>query len=169
MSEVLAFMQLLWALVHRLDTTSKRMRSDLGVTGPQRLALRVVGLFPGVSAGELAAILHVHPSTLTGVLKRLTSQRLLVRGGDPLDRRRAVLRLTPLGTRVNAIRRGTVESAVGSTLSRVSSQDLRATTHVLRQLADRLAQSARADRPAPSRRRPRRIVAAKHARLPRIA
>ena len=88
--DVLQFMQLLWAVVHGLETTSKRMAGDLGVTGPQRLALRVVGLFPGVSAGDLAAILHVHPSTLTGVLQRLVAQRWLLRVDDPRDR--AVLR-----------------------------------------------------------------------------
>lgn len=62
--DVLQFMQLLWAVVHGLERTSKRMILDVGVTGPQRLVLRVVGLYPGVSAGELATILHVHPSTL---------------------------------------------------------------------------------------------------------
>jgi DNA-binding MarR family transcriptional regulator len=44
------------------------MIGEVGVTGPQRLVLRVVGLFPGMSAGELATVLRVHPSTLTGVL-----------------------------------------------------------------------------------------------------
>jgi DNA-binding MarR family transcriptional regulator len=63
-------MQLLGSVAHGLEKTSKRMAGDFGITGPQRLALRVVGLFPGVSAGELAAILRVHPSTLTGVLQR---------------------------------------------------------------------------------------------------
>lgn len=63
--DVLQFMQLRWAVVEGLEKTCKRMAGELGVTGPQRLALRVVGLFPGVSAGDLAAILHVHPSTVT--------------------------------------------------------------------------------------------------------
>jgi DNA-binding MarR family transcriptional regulator len=99
--DVLQFMQLLWAVVHGLEKTSKRMAGDIGITGPQRLALRVVGLLPGVSAGDLAATLHVHPSTLTGVLRRLTRQRLLQRDDDPRDRRRALLRLTARGSRVN--------------------------------------------------------------------
>jgi DNA-binding MarR family transcriptional regulator len=92
--DVLQFMQLLWAVVHALERTSKRMSGEIGVTGPQRLVLRVVGLSPGLSAGDLAAVLHVHPSTLTGVLQRLVSQRLLARSDDPRDRRRAILRLT---------------------------------------------------------------------------
>jgi DNA-binding MarR family transcriptional regulator len=133
--DVLEFMQLLWAVVHGLERSSKRMSTALGVTGPQRLVLRVVGLFPGLSAGDLATILHVHPSTLTGVLQRLTSQKLLSRIDDPRDRRRAILRLTRGGRRVNAVRAGTVESAVAAALTGVSPVDRVATTRVLQRLA----------------------------------
>ena len=140
--DVLQFMQLLWAVVHGLEKTSKRMAGDLGVTGPQRLALRVIGLFPGVSAGDLAATLHVHPSTLTGVLQRLSAQRWLRRVDDPRDRRRAILRLTARGARINAARRGTVESAVADVLDGVSAQDREATMRVLERLARQLGSPA---------------------------
>lgn len=135
---VLQFMQMLWAVVHGLERTSKRMTRDLGVTGPQRLVLRVVGLFPGLSAGDLAAILHVHPSTLTGVLQRLLSQRLLRRRNDPGDRRRAVLALTRRGARVNSRRAGTVESALASVLAEVDASDRAAAQRVLERLAIQL-------------------------------
>ena len=75
----LLFMRALWVAVHALQKTSKRMNVRLGVTGPQRLVLRVVGLAPGISAGGLAKVLHLHPSTLTGVLKRLETQGLVSR------------------------------------------------------------------------------------------
>jgi DNA-binding MarR family transcriptional regulator len=133
--DILQFMQLLWAVVHGIETRSKRMSSDIGVTGPQRLVLRVVGLFPGVSAGDLAAVLHVHPSTLTGVLQRLVAQRLLRRVDDPRDRRRAILRLTARGARVNVTARGTIESAVAEALRDVTSRDRAATRRVLERLA----------------------------------
>ena len=133
--DVLQFMQLLWAVVHRFETTSKRMSSEMGVTGPQRLVLRVVGLFPGVSAGDLAGVLHVHPSTLTGVLQRLVAQRLLRRANDPRDRRRAVLRLTARGRRVNATTRGTIEAAVREALDGATVRDRAATRRVLERLA----------------------------------
>lgn len=136
--DVLQFMQLLWAVVHGLDQTSKRMRSRIGVTGPQRLVLRVVGLFPGLSAGDLATILHVHPSTLTGVIQRVVTQGLLVRADDPRDRRRAILRLTERGGRVNAARRATVESSVAEALDGVSKQDREAARRVLERLAQHL-------------------------------
>lgn len=133
--DVLQFMQLLWAVVHGLEKTSKRMTGEIGVTGPQRLALRVAGLFPGLSAGDLATILHVHPSTLTGILQRLVSQKLLTRLDDPRDRRRAVLRLTSRGARVNAVSRGTVEAAVAEALKGISDRDRAATRRVLQRLA----------------------------------
>ena len=136
--DVLEFMQLLWALVHGLEKASKRMASELGVTGPQRLVLRVVGLFPGLSAGDLAAVLHIHPSTLTGILQRLVAQRLLVRVPDRADRRRAVLRLAASGARANATRRGTVESAVAAALRDVADADRLAACRVLERLARQL-------------------------------
>jgi DNA-binding MarR family transcriptional regulator len=142
--DVLAFMQLLWAVVHGLERSSKGMAAELGVTGPQRLVLRVVGLFPGVSAGDLAAVLHVHPSTLTGVLQRLVSQRLLIRIADPADRRRAVLRLAPKGGQINGKRRGTVESAVAAVLADVAPADRLAARRVLERLAQHLGANASA-------------------------
>lgn len=142
-------MQLLWAVVHRLDATSKRMSRHVGVTGPQRLALRVIGLFPGLSPGDLATILHVHPSTLTGVLQRLTDRRLVTRASHPLDRRRAVLQLTARGTKANGATAGTVEAAVGRTLANTSDGDVAATARVLGQLASHLDTQST----APARRR----------------
>jgi DNA-binding MarR family transcriptional regulator len=147
--DVLQFMQLVWAVVHGLERVSKRMSGDIGVTGPQRLVLRVVGLFPGMSAGDLATVLHVHPSTLTGVLQRLVGQRLLARSDDPGDRRRAVLRLTKRGTRVNAARHGTVEAAIAQALQGISVRDRIATRRVLERLAAHLEP---ADTPAPAHR-----------------
>jgi DNA-binding MarR family transcriptional regulator len=134
----LQFMQLLWAVVHGLNTTSKRMNSTIGITGPQRLALRVVGLCPGLPAGELAAIMHLHPSTLTQVLERLVDQRLLERVDDPSDRRRARLRLTATGNRANAVRAGTVEAAVMQALREASATERRAAMRMLTRLARHL-------------------------------
>jgi DNA-binding MarR family transcriptional regulator len=132
------------------------MTAAFGVTGPQRLVLRVLGLFPGISAGDLAAVLHVHPSTLTGVLQRLLAQRWLLRVEDPRDRRRAVLRLTTRGARVNAVDAGTVESAVAEALAEITARDRAATMRVLERLAAALQTTGPAARRPPSRRSPAR-------------
>jgi DNA-binding MarR family transcriptional regulator len=136
--DVLQFMELLWAIVHGLERASKRMAHQVGVTGPQRLVLRVVGLYPGLSAGDLAKVLHLHPSTLTGVLQRLTGQTLLRCSADPRDRRRVLLSLTRRGARANAVRRGTVEAAVAAALRGVSPGDRAATRRVLARLSTHL-------------------------------
>lgn len=138
LDETLQFMRVLWGTVHALQKTSKRMNRSLGVTGPQRLVIRVVGLAPGISAGGLARILHLHPSTLTGVLKRLESQRLVSRVQHAGDGRRAVLQLTSTGERLNSATAGTVEATVRTTLRQVDERDRRAVHHVLELLAERL-------------------------------
>jgi DNA-binding MarR family transcriptional regulator len=114
---VLDFMRLLWAVDHSLQSASKRMESTFGVTGPQRLVVRIVGRFPGIAAGRVAEILHVHPSTLTGILKRLESRGILQRRSDPRDARRALFGLTPKGRKLDTLRTGLVEQAVRRVLT----------------------------------------------------
>lgn len=123
---VLDFMSALWALDHALQSASKRMEARLGVTAPQRLVVRIVGRFPEVSPGEVADILHLHPSTLTGILKRLEERNLLARRPDPVDARRSLLRLTPKGRAVDTMRTGTVETAVRRALRRLPATSVRA-------------------------------------------
>jgi len=114
---VLDFLRLLWAVDHALQSASKQMESNFGMTGPQRLVMRIVGRFPGIAAGRVAEILHVHPSTLTGILKRLESRGLLQRRTDPRDGRRALFMLTPKGRKLDTVRTGIVEQAVRRVLA----------------------------------------------------
>ncbi len=124
---VLDFLRALWALDHALQSASKRMETTLGITGPQRFVVRMVGRFPGISAGEVSGLLHVHPSTLTGILKRLEQRGLVVRRSDPAAARRALLELTAKGRRADAIRTGTVEGAARKALSRLAPAAMRQT------------------------------------------
>lgn len=127
----LDFMRLLWALDHGLHATSKRMFARLGVTGPQRLVLRLLGRFPGISAGQLARTMHVHPSTLTGILDRLEKRRLIARRPDPHDARRALLSLRSGGEQLDREAIGTVESAVDGALASLPDETLQAAETVL--------------------------------------
>ena len=137
--ETLQFMQRLWELVHALAVRSKRMGRMLGVTGPQRLVIRVVGQAPGATASEISSILGLHPSTLTGVLARLENQRLLQRRVDAADRRRVRFRLTPAGRRIDRERKGTVEAAVRRALGRAGPEQIAHTEAVLALLVAELA------------------------------
>jgi MarR family transcriptional regulator, organic hydroperoxide resistance regulator len=132
---VLSFLQLLWAIAHGLASISKRMRATVGVTGPQRLVIRLIGRYGKAAPGDLADVLHVHPSSLTGVLKRLEKAQLIKRATDPTDGRRAILTLTPRGQALNDQALGTVESSVRRTLRGVAP----AHTAIVRDVLARLA------------------------------
>lgn len=136
--ETLQFMQRMWDFVHALDVRSKRMMSTIGVTGPQRLVIRLVGQQPGQTASEIASMLGKHPSTLTGVLARLEDRGLLVRESDPEDRRRARFKLTVAGKKVDRERRGTVEAATRRALARVDAADIDKTLELVALLVEEL-------------------------------
>ena len=119
---VLEFMKQLWAVDHGLQTISKRLESQHGITGPQRLVVRIVGRTPGISAGALAQILRMHPSTLTGILRRLETRGILTRKSDPNDARRALFALTARGRKVDTLKTGTVEAAVRRVLAKQPSE-----------------------------------------------
>lgn len=131
----LEFLRLLWAINHGLNKTSRKMQTQFGVTGQQRLVIRLVGAYPGMSAGDLARILHIHPSTLTGILQRLTDRGLLRRVAHPDDARRVQLDLTTKGKRLTAANVGAVESAVKRVLSRFDAADVQSTRELLSALA----------------------------------
>ena len=142
LGDVLDFMRLIWALDHGLQSLSKKMQTSIGLTGPQRVTLRVLGRFPGLSAGELARILLIHPSTLTGVLQRLEARKLVKRTPDAADGRRASLALTANGRRLDAPARGTVESVVGDVIGRFRRDQVHLTSRVLATLAQELRDKA---------------------------
>lgn len=143
LGSVLDFLRLLWSVDHGLDRRSKRMEGELGVTGMQRMVIRLIGRFPEVSAGRLAELLHVHPSTLTGVLKRLTDRGFIGREKDPEDARRSKFVLLPEGQKIDSTQAGTVEAAVRRALSRIPPETIDAARTVLSAVAEELARSDR--------------------------
>jgi MarR family transcriptional regulator, organic hydroperoxide resistance regulator len=135
----LDFLRLLWAVDHGLQRRSKRMEAEIGVTGLQRTVIRLIGRFPEVTAGRLAELVHVHPSTLTGVLQRLAARGFIQRARDPEDARVARFVLTAEGAKIDRTQAGTVEAAVRRVLGRLSPTKLDAAREVLSAVADELS------------------------------
>jgi len=135
---VLEFMRLIWEVDHALQRTSKRMEATIGVTGPQRLVVRIIGRFPGIPAGHLARLLHVHPSTLTGIVKRLERQGLVRRRADPRDGRRLLLSLSKKGRLFDVEAEGTIEAAIQRALDRAPSDQIEAARALLASIAGTL-------------------------------
>jgi len=136
--DVLELLRVIWALDHALQSRSKAMTRALGVTGPQRFVLRVVGRHPGISSGELAGHLHLHPSTLTGVLQRLDDRGLLRRARDPGDGRRVRLVITAKGRRVLAKKALSIEGVVRGAIGREKAGDVVTALEVLKRITSAL-------------------------------
>jgi MarR family transcriptional regulator, organic hydroperoxide resistance regulator len=165
-ARVLEMLGVLWEVEHALRSRSKRMEGRLGVTGPQRLVLRLVSRQRDMSPGDLARTIHLHPSTLTGILQRLVDRGLLERRTDRSDQRRALLRVLPGAAPIVRATRDTVESRVAAVLAGLSEEAIGHARRVLGALVEGLSaepshggdgsgrRTATAYR-APPRRRPR--------------
>jgi DNA-binding MarR family transcriptional regulator len=134
LGEALDFLQRLWQLSQSLEKLSRRMEKRVGVTAPQRLIVRCLGKYPGITAGQLATLLHVDPGTISASLNRLEGKGVLQRRRDPKDKRRAALGLTAKGRELNRTAHGTVEGAVKRLIEARSRGDLDRVTEVLEQL-----------------------------------
>jgi DNA-binding MarR family transcriptional regulator len=127
----LVFLRTVWALDHGLQSHSKKMKAEKGVTGPQRLVLRALELSPGTPPSELAKVLCFHKSTVSVILRSLEGEGFVRRSPNPADGRAVLLTLTPKGRRVVEQRDGTVEAVFRATLERLSARDVRAAQRVL--------------------------------------
>ena len=135
---VLQFLRQMWSVDHAMQKMSKHMAATIGLTGPQRLAMRMISRSPGMAAGELAALLHLDPSTITGILGRLERGRWISRNTDPADGRRTRLYLTASGRAHCRLHTGTAEAAARRALASSSRGDVRAAERVLSRLASEL-------------------------------
>lgn len=141
----LDLLQRVWQLSHAFERLSLRMEAELGVTAQQRLVIRCVGKYPGITAGQLASILQVDPGTVSATLKRLVARGLLLRRADPKDKRRVLLGLTAEGRALNAPTEGTLEHAVERLLEETSAADIARTKAVLEQLSRLVEDERRGD------------------------
>lgn len=148
----LAFLRSLWALDHRLRSTSKRMERELGITAPQRLVLRLLGRSPGLTPSLLAEALHLDRGTLSGVLERLVERELVAREPHPEDGRSVRLQLTVRGRRFDREAPGTVEHGVQRALQTLSPAQIATAREVLDAICSALDVPVRR---APPRRRAR--------------
>lgn len=134
LDSALDFLQRLWRLNRALEKLSSHMEDRFGITAQQRLVIRCVSKFPGMTAGQLASVLHVDPGTVSAALKRLAHKELLERRNDPRDKRRVTLGLTTSGRALAKPSRHTVEHAVERMLESSSRAELDAAKNMLDRL-----------------------------------
>lgn len=120
----LDLLQCIWRVTHSVECLSMRMEARIGVTAQQRLVIRCVGKYPGITAGQLAVVLQLDPGSVSATLKRLEARDLLTRRRDPSDRRRVTLGLTARGLLLHQPMEGTLEHAVEKLLKETEAADL---------------------------------------------
>ena len=138
----LDFLRRLWGLSHALDSASKRMLKELGVTGPQRVVLRLVAQAGEMGPTEIAEQMMHHPATTSSLLKRLEEANYIVRIESKEDRRRTVVVVTDAGRALGASQAGTIEAAVEVVLQQLDPEDIAACERVLEALTSALGAGA---------------------------
>jgi len=141
----LEFLERLWELDHALERLSSRMERTIGITAQQRLVVRCVGKYPGIAAGQLAAVLHVDPGTISAALGRLEEKGLIERRRDPRDKRRVTVGLTERGHALDRPAAGTVEHAVERLFAEIGDERVATTAAVLERLSALLASEVHED------------------------
>jgi DNA-binding MarR family transcriptional regulator len=142
LGRALEFLERVWRVNHAMQRVSTRMQREIGISGPQRLIVRCVGRYPGLTASQLAAILHLDRGSISAALNRLEEKGLLERRTDPLDGRRVTLGLTAAGRDANRPTEHTIEATVEHLLKTTSAADREATERVLAALAEALEREA---------------------------
>ena len=83
-----------------IDTYSRYLWLEHGLTAPQLGALRELQRNKDVTPGRLAELLHVTPQTMAGIVNRLLQRGLITRERDESDRRSYMIHVTDEGLRL---------------------------------------------------------------------
>jgi DNA-binding MarR family transcriptional regulator len=111
------------------------MESNTGVTAQQRMIIRCVGKYPGMTAGQLAAHFHVDPGTVSAAIDRLEQRGLVERRRTERDKRRVTLWLTSAGRAIDADVTGPIEAALAALFETAPSEEVACTRRVLTALS----------------------------------
>lgn len=130
-------------LPYRLSVLSNRIsqaiaraygeRHDLSVTEWRTLA--VLGRFPGLSASEVVERTAMDKVAVSRAVATLVRQKRIRKTRDPADKRRAVLRLTPLGQSVYESVAAEALACEDALLAALAPEERTALDHALARLA----------------------------------
>lgn len=115
------------------------MLREIGISGPQRVVLRLVTLAPrGLGPGEIARRMRHHAATISTLLNRLEEAGYVERRQSGEDRRRWTVVATRRGRALGARTQGTIEEIVGQVIGRLDPEDVRRCLAVLDALEEAL-------------------------------
>ena len=133
--QIAEIVQGLHRLFKTVDTFSRRMLVDFGVTGPQIWALRTIAGEGSLTIGELADRMYLHMSTVSGIIDRLEERDLVTRERTDEDRRVVRLRVTRQGQAILQRAPEPPRSLIAPGLQRMGDRDLALMRIAVRHLA----------------------------------
>ena len=80
-----------------IDLHSRQLSTSFGLTVPQLVCLRVIGLRGPISPSQLASEVSLSQATITGIGDRLVARQLVLRERSTVDRRAVTLVLSEAG------------------------------------------------------------------------
>jgi len=143
-------------LMQLLQTRSKKIRKETGITGPQMLAMKTLSEHPDLSISEIARRIFLHPATVVGIVDRLEERSFVKRRRSKKDLRQVNVRLTAKGR--NALRKapGAAQAPVLGALEALPDRKLKRLSVSLAQLVRILELAAKGPLPKRRRGRPRK-------------
>ncbi|MCC6747462.1 MAG: winged helix-turn-helix transcriptional regulator [Deltaproteobacteria bacterium] len=123
-------------LNHAMERASRALERTAGVTAQQRVVIRWVGRFPGMTAGDLARQLSLDAGTVSAALGRLERRGLVERRRGKRDGRRVVLGLTAAGRAVDREVVGPVERSAELLAATIPPEALATAQRVIERLRD---------------------------------
>jgi DNA-binding MarR family transcriptional regulator len=125
-------------IVRALRLSATDIERDLGITVAQLFVLQQLADGKPRSVNEIAEGTVTDPSTVSGILRRLLSQKLVRRDTSPHDARRAHVTLTPKGKALLARAPQAPQARLVEVLALLPSRRLKALARELDALARRL-------------------------------
>lgn len=83
--------------IRAIDQHSRQLAGDHNITVPQLVCLTEISQHPEVSVSELSRLVHLSPSTVVGIVDRLTDKALITKTRGAQDRRKVHLAITDKG------------------------------------------------------------------------
>ena len=156
-------------LIQLLQTRSKKIRKDTGITGPQLLAMKTLFESPDLSISELARRIYLHPATVVGIVDRLEARSFVKRRRSKKDLRQVNVRLTAKGKGVLRKAPGAAQASALSGLETLPDKKLkRLSVSLVAARPDSRTLGERARRKTPQGPAPKRGDHARQARRQKI-
>lgn len=87
-------------IIRAADLNSKRLAKEIGLTAPQLLLLQAIDRMPDATIGALAKDVNLTQATVTAIIDRMESRRLVRRKRNAADKRKVNVLITPAGRKI---------------------------------------------------------------------